>query len=418
MSQALKNTATASRPGASQHSALQDGIARGWDRIAPFWPLESLVAVNPLQGFENLAFEEALSQGEAYFQHDHLPAPMEAVNRETIKWMQLFCDEGQATLPMPGRAQGLYAAWRALAPLDACLHRGDARAKARLAALPESPEAAISESALKLGLAPEQYEPFFTLLLTTLPGWAAYLKYRTDWASKERHRHPATKEEYLALRLSLLCVLWPEAKQLLDWHSEQCRKPARWTQHMQAISANESRYRQQLLQQLTQQDIFIRRGTPKAQLVFCIDVRSEPFRRALEGQGYYQTFGFAGFFGIPVDIRQDAAEENHACCPVLLKPRHQVREVPAGDAAECEKDRTGLARLRALLRHYQSAKYTFTAPLALMETLGVGAGAWMGLRSFAPSLAARLKSQLSEAIRPVRPTMPLLDGLSLAEKCA
>ncbi|HXV49670.1 MAG TPA: DUF2309 domain-containing protein [Candidatus Binatia bacterium] len=67
---------------------------------------------------------------------------------------------------------------------------------------------------------------------------------------------------------------------------------------------------------------------PQAQAVFCIDVRSEPFRRQLEAIGDYETFGFAGFFA--VFIRHQALGSHHETdqFPVITKGKNLVREIP------------------------------------------------------------------------------------------
>ena len=69
-------------------------------------------------------------------------------------------------------------------------------------------------------------------------------------------------------------------------------------------------------------------GRLQAQLLFCIDARSEPFRRHLEAQGPYETFGYAGFFGIPISHQAFDATGRLALCPVLLKPSFAVNEAP------------------------------------------------------------------------------------------
>ncbi|GAB2536367.1 DUF2309 domain-containing protein [Spirosoma aerophilum] len=397
---------------------IADLVAQSFKIIAPFWPLKNLIAVNPLQGLEDLPFEEALPLGSAYFQQATLPEPMAAVNRQTIKWLQAYFDDGQATLPMPLRQEGLYAAWRQLAMHDACLHGNDAQKLEWLSALPENPVQAIREFLLRAAIAPADHEQFLTLLLTTLPGWASYIRYRTDWAGLDsNHCHPVTQVEYLALRLIITHLQWPDAKELVNWHHAILQKNQSKSNVLTQIQQAESTYRLPLLQQLAAQPLKEAR-TPDAQLVFCIDVRSEPFRRALEATGDYQTLGFAGFFGVPVQITDTVTGETHASCPVLLSPKYTVHESPCCSPAEQENDRRAYGRQTKFKQLYQSLKYSFTTPFALVESLGLASGTWMGLRSLAPGLASRLKHSVSQSIRKPMAVESSLATLPLADQCA
>ena len=394
---------------------MPDMAKESFGKLAPFWPLKNLIAVNPLQGLEDLPVEEALKQGAAYFQQGDLPKEMEAVNRETIKWLQVFFDDGQATIPMPLKQQGLYTAWRKLAIYDERLHGSDAQKIEWLRSLPETSEQAIAESLLRLSIAKEERETFLTLLLTTLPGWAAFVKYRTEWAGLEAsHPHPVTQSGYLAVRLIITSLMWPEAKALLKWHTHAL-KQSQNTQ-LETIQKAETAYRLPLLETLAVQPLHTPHVT-EAQLVFCIDVRSEPFRRALEATGDYQTLGFAGFFGIPVQITDGIMGDSHASCPVLLSPKHEVIELPCGHQS-CDHDRKGYERISGLKRLYQSMKYTFTTPFALVEGLGIASGAWMALRSLSPSLASKLKSSAMNSLRTPQAVEPSLNSISFAEQCA
>lgn len=364
---------------------LQDWTQQAWQNIAPYWPLKNLIAVNPLKGLEDIPFDKALIQGAAYFEQNDLPEGMKQVNQATIKWCQAFFDGGQSTLSMPLRRQGLYHAWRQLAPWDFELYQGDLKKQARLQSLPDTAEKAVEE-ALKILCIPDNEIPLFlTLLLVTLPGWSAYVRYQFEW-SCEQGSYPVTAMDYLALRIVSTVSIWPEAADLITWHKQTIPK----TTALQSIQKNEEAYRLELIEKLSSKTIIpqSKLTSPLAQFVFCIDVRSEPFRRALEAQGRYETFGFAGFFGVPIQVKNQLNEETYPSCPVLLKPKHTIFQQTKTSSKITEN-------VKLTKRVYQSLKYTFITPFALAEAIGPISGFWMFLRTFFPKKAAALAPYLS-----------------------
>ena len=131
-----------------------------------------------------------------------------------------------------------------------------------------------------------------------------------------------------------------DAQMLLQWLDDF---PA--DQHGRVwIEAYEDSFRVKLLKEIS-----THRGAvpeletrPHAQLIFCIDVRSESFRRHIEAQGPYETFGFAGFFGIPINHQPFDSTQRASLCPVLLTPNHAVTETPRpGEVTALEKYSSG-----------------------------------------------------------------------------
>ena len=153
------------------------------------------------------------------------------------------------------------------------------------------------------------------------------------------------------------------------------------------LAAHEWNFRDRLLTRLDASDGVGRRSSPErvdAQLVFCIDVRSEGFRRHLEGLGNYETFGFAGFFGVPVRWRPLGSDTAQARCPVLVSPRHEIAEVAVDD------DRAYLSTCSAtagLHDAFYAAKGGIASPFALAESAGWFAGPAAAVRTFAPGRA-------------------------------
>ncbi|MBB64606.1 MAG: hypothetical protein CMO81_06035 [Waddliaceae bacterium] len=393
---------------------LDQSIANSWSKIAPFWPLKNLIAVNPLAGFENLSFEDALKEGNAYFQQKDIPSEMEAINRESLKWLQVFFDEGQATIPMPIREQGFLQSTLSLLRYDTQIHQNDNKKIYWLETLPTSAEEIIREAFLFLGICSSDQELFLTLMLSTLPGWAAYIQYKINWSNQEQELsfNPVSHSDYLAFRLILTSLIWPEAKDLLTWH-KKLRENIEIDATYQKILEHESQHQKQLLSNLNKENADKLREKTDAQLVFCIDVRSEPFRRALEAEGNYETFGFAGFFGMPISVTDLVTGESHDSCPVLIKPNYQVSESPVCSSKSAQNGQRRVQRIKKL---YQSLKYTFTTPFSLVETMGVASGLWMALKCLSPKYATAIESRVRKLIQSDYMLSPNIDQIPLDQQ--
>lgn len=398
---------------------IQNQVSKAFEKIAPFWPLDNLIAVNPLRGFEDISFEQAINEASLYFQQINHFTQIEDINRETIKWCQAFFDEGQASIKMPFRDQGLYYCFKHLAVYDKNLSHFSKEKIDFLHNLPLSPEEAISICLKKLAIPYESNTDFLTLLLTTLPGWASYVSYRIEWSRVNVHRYPVTKADYLAIRTIMTYLLWPKAVDMYYFHREA--KLNLNKNHAKLIiekmNKKENNYQYSLLSSLKKErkSAEIAHDIPNAQLVFCIDTRSEPFRRAIERQGNYETFGFAGFFGIPAQINNEFCDSRYISCPVLLSPKHHVTENMDDLYGTRNKILRKKLRINMLKHSYQMLKYMFITPFTLVEILGLWSGLWMLMRTVAPNTALRFKKTFLNFIPETTSFVPVLESDNNAE---
>jgi uncharacterized protein len=380
-------------------------ITESWKVIAPFWPLKNLIAVNPLQGLEDFPFETALKIANSYFQTENLPSQLEEINIQTIKWIQVYCDTGQATITMPARNEGFFKAWQKMAIFDSKLTKNDVSKCEFLSSLPSCPLESISKCLELLKIKQEQ--EFLTLLLTTLPGWASYVKYQSDWAEQECKQTPKIcQTEYLAVRVIITYLLWPNASELVTWHKNIKNKHV---DQLDKIKQKEATYREKLMQKISSTNLN-KDFEADTQFVFCIDVRSEPIRKAIEQIGNYETFGFAGFFGLPVKIENLITGYCHNSCPVLLKPKHKIIETY--NHLKQERSKFCLRSKFKLL--YQSLKYNFTSPFGLVETLGFMSAFWMVMKSF----ALKLQEHITQVITPDKQTIIQFSDIAFADQCS
>jgi uncharacterized protein YbcC (UPF0753/DUF2309 family) len=247
------------------------------------------------------------------------------ISRTFGLWAAGRFDRGQALwTPAPG--QGAFAAWREWASHDLTPEIAGLQGFcAHVAAAPDTAERAILRASERLALTEAAAVTTFHRLLMDLGGWAQHARWLL-WEAELKGGSDATVTDLLAIRL-----VWEEA---LLAHAPQVTE--RWQQTVAAHAAPVAPTPDQVIDAILQEAAeraHQRRlaaaltgprpqaGRPALQAAFCIDVRSEVFRRALETlDPGIATIGFAGFFGLPLAHRAHGTDEVAAHLPVLLSP--------------------------------------------------------------------------------------------------
>jgi uncharacterized protein YbcC (UPF0753/DUF2309 family) len=214
---------------------ISNQIEKAAKVIGKTWPLYSFVTSNPLSGYENSHFTEAVWTAKQYLKATVFPkaalfqqalrtgeidnevlcdvlkenkftetpefylGQMESENLEQVnthhdldcmmaKWLAAFMDEGLAEWQMPGKEEGFYHAWRKLAIYDKSL---------RIKSISDIPESSVEALMEVLKEYPaDQHQEIFTQHLAALPGWTGYINYRTEAASNWQKEFPISLEQY------------------------------------------------------------------------------------------------------------------------------------------------------------------------------------------------------------------------------
>jgi uncharacterized protein YbcC (UPF0753/DUF2309 family) len=295
-------------------------------------------------------------------------------------------DEGQAHWASPWEDKTLYGAWREAAQLSRRMDLlGVQDFRKFVATLSANPRRALQEMLGHLKVPSTHWRQFLLAEAFSVAGWASFVRYRVREAECQGQDNDDLVG-LLAIRLAYDVALARSA-QLdlpLPWEPSHLDReyevsgvpnpPVDVLARYALQVATEQAYRRSLLKKLSTHSAQPSATSRKQlQIVFCIDVRSEVIRRNLESlDESIETFGFAGFFGMPMRYVPFGCDQGTPQCPVLLQPSFQVHEA-LGEVADtvASKALQKRVRIRQARQMWKAFQSSATSCFSFVESLGL-----------------------------------------------
>ena len=303
---------------------------------------------------------------------------------EISKWCSAYYDRGQASWRMPWRGQELFAAWKEAASIDANPEMGGLKNfRHCVQSLPAEPHELIEKALEILQIPQAGATDFLHRQLLAMAGWSGYVQYQVR-ENGLYGREDDSLSQLLAILLAYEIALYQQ--------HEDTQFRSAWTQNLARLSeensaptttpaqlwqlAAENAYQRQLLAKLAAHEGQTSLARPAVQAVFCIDVRSELLRRALETvTPQIETVGFAGFFGFPIEWIQFGHEHGAVQCPALLTPAFRIRQSLASATPQQTQNALAQQLVERRVGHAWNAfKTSAVSCFAFVETGGILAG--------------------------------------------
>ena len=220
-----------------------------------------------------------------------------------------------------------------------------------------------------------EFTDYCHALLLDINGWSSWMA-NMAWQAELEQKNNNLIEQLLAVRLAWDIVLWQYESKASAKNFTPIKtifiNQIKSGKHIQKNISAEHRFAwvwQTALELSVQQEFtgkihaqlkknekrvdvnLVEKNTPKntydLHAIFCIDVRSEPIRRALEQQNQsIKTSGFAGFFGLPLEYGIANSEFSRPQLPGLLKASIKAKQI---DCEASEKPKLSGASSKILI---------------------------------------------------------------------